>query len=239
MNCSHGNMISQTSSNIRSPRTQYLTQRVGSLGIHQFSSVQLVQDGIYALGKAYMHCTPSLRSFPNVAFETVPMFAWLTMALEYIRQPATLGPLKRKNSEYVRRSVFSGQTEIWNTSDSQYSPVKRKIWNTSDSQYSPVKRKIWNTSDGQYSPVKRKNFEYIRQSVFSGQTENLEYIRQSVFAGQTENLEYIRQSVFAGQTEDLEYIRQSVFSRQTEDLEHIRQSVFSAHTEDSEYIFGI
>ena len=28
-----------------------------------------------------MRSTPSLRSFPNVAFETVPMFVWLTMAL--------------------------------------------------------------------------------------------------------------------------------------------------------------
>ena len=28
-----------------------------------------------------MHSTPSLRSFPNVAFGTVPMFVWLTMAL--------------------------------------------------------------------------------------------------------------------------------------------------------------
>ena len=30
---------------------------------------------------AYIHSTPSLRSFPSVAFETVPMFIWLTMAL--------------------------------------------------------------------------------------------------------------------------------------------------------------
>ena len=37
----------------------------------QFSSVQ---DGIYALGKAHMRSTPSLSSFPKVAFETVPMF---------------------------------------------------------------------------------------------------------------------------------------------------------------------
>ena len=44
----------------------------------QFCSVQ---DGIYALGKAHMRSTPSLRSFPNVAFETVPMFVRLTMAL--------------------------------------------------------------------------------------------------------------------------------------------------------------
>ena len=28
-----------------------------------------------------MRSTPSRRSFPNVAFETVPMFVWLTMAL--------------------------------------------------------------------------------------------------------------------------------------------------------------
>ena len=30
-----------------------------------------VQDVISALGKAHMRCTPSLRSFPSVAFETV------------------------------------------------------------------------------------------------------------------------------------------------------------------------
>ena len=39
----------------------------------QFSLVQFnsVQDGIYVLGKAHIMCsTPSLRSFPNVAFET-------------------------------------------------------------------------------------------------------------------------------------------------------------------------
>ena len=33
-----------------------------------------VQDGICALGKAHMRSTPSVRSFPNVAFETVSMF---------------------------------------------------------------------------------------------------------------------------------------------------------------------
>ena len=44
----------------------------------QFSSVQ---DGISALGKAHMRATPSLRSFPNVASETVPVFVRLTMAL--------------------------------------------------------------------------------------------------------------------------------------------------------------
>ena len=46
----------------------------------QFSSVHFtslhfssVQDGIYATGKAHMRSTLSLRSVPNVAFETVPM----------------------------------------------------------------------------------------------------------------------------------------------------------------------
>ena len=40
-------------------------------GSVQFSSVQ---DGIYALGKAHMCSSLSLRSFPNVTFEMVPMF---------------------------------------------------------------------------------------------------------------------------------------------------------------------
>ena len=38
-----------------------------------------VQDGIYELGKAHMCSTPSLRSFPDVAFETIPMLFWLTI----------------------------------------------------------------------------------------------------------------------------------------------------------------
>ena len=42
-------------------------------------SVQFKVVSIYALGKAYMRSTPSLRSFPNVALETVPMLVWLTM----------------------------------------------------------------------------------------------------------------------------------------------------------------
>ena len=46
----------------------------------QFSSVR---DDFYALGKALMCSTPSLRSFPNVAFETVPMFVSLMMALSH------------------------------------------------------------------------------------------------------------------------------------------------------------
>ena len=33
-----------------------------------------VQDDIYALGKAHMRSTPSLRIFPNIAFKTLPMF---------------------------------------------------------------------------------------------------------------------------------------------------------------------
>ena len=44
----------------------------------QFSSVQDCND---ALGKAHTRSTTSVRSFPNVAFEIVPMFVWLTMAL--------------------------------------------------------------------------------------------------------------------------------------------------------------
>ena len=40
-----------------------------------------VQGGIYALGKAHIRSTPCLRSFPNVVFQTVPMFVLLAMAL--------------------------------------------------------------------------------------------------------------------------------------------------------------
>ena len=39
----------------------------------RFSSVP---DGIYALGKSLMRSIPSLRRFPNVPDETVPMFVF-------------------------------------------------------------------------------------------------------------------------------------------------------------------
>ena len=58
-------------------------ERVSSRETGQQTAVHFssVQDGIYAFGKALMRSTPSLGSFHNVAFETVPMFVWLTMAL--------------------------------------------------------------------------------------------------------------------------------------------------------------
>ena len=44
----------------------------------EFSSVK---NSIYPLRNAHTRSTSPLRIFPNVAFQTVPMFAWLTMAL--------------------------------------------------------------------------------------------------------------------------------------------------------------
>ena len=39
-----------------------------------------VHDCIYAPGKAHLLSTMSLRRFPSIAFETVPVFVWLTVA---------------------------------------------------------------------------------------------------------------------------------------------------------------
>ena len=55
--------------------------RKGNYTIWKYWKFSSVQDGNYAFGKAHMRSTPSLRSFPSVAFETVPMFVWLMMAL--------------------------------------------------------------------------------------------------------------------------------------------------------------
>ena len=52
-------------------------QTIDTSSVH-FSSVQ---DGICTLRKAHICSTPSLRSFPNVGFETVPMFIWVMTAL--------------------------------------------------------------------------------------------------------------------------------------------------------------
>ena len=44
-------------------------------------SVQLKIVSLHSGRKAHMHSTPSLRSFPTVAFEAVPVFIWLMIAL--------------------------------------------------------------------------------------------------------------------------------------------------------------
>ena len=41
-------------------------------GVHSSVRFSSVRDGIYALRKAHVRSTPSLRSFPNVPLETVP-----------------------------------------------------------------------------------------------------------------------------------------------------------------------
>ena len=68
------------SEQIRFPYRGDLNMCVG--GRMCMSSVQFnsIQDGVYALWKAHMRSTPSLRSVPSVAFETVPMLVCLTMA---------------------------------------------------------------------------------------------------------------------------------------------------------------
>ena len=52
----------------------------GGRGWERRSSVQFIQDNIYAL-EAHMRSTQALRSYTKVAFEINPIFVWLTMAL--------------------------------------------------------------------------------------------------------------------------------------------------------------
>ena len=52
----------------------------GVMSLALFRSVQFSSKWyLYALGKAYMRSIPYFRDFPNVAFETVRIFVWLTM----------------------------------------------------------------------------------------------------------------------------------------------------------------
>ena len=44
--------------------------------------ISSVQEGIYALEKAHMRSNPSLRSFRNGAFETVPMLKSISVGCE-------------------------------------------------------------------------------------------------------------------------------------------------------------
>ena len=54
-----------------SKRYHHLTERKRSSRSVRF---RLVQYDIYASEKAHMRFTPSLKSFPNIAFKTLPTF---------------------------------------------------------------------------------------------------------------------------------------------------------------------
>ena len=84
-----------------------------SLSLSLSLSVQFSPNGIYALGKAHMRSTPSLRSFPNVPFETVQMFVWLTMNCIHLqrswrqrRWPSLVLSRKRLSSSSFHASLL-------------------------------------------------------------------------------------------------------------------------------------
>ena len=63
-----------------------------------------------------MHTTPSLRSFPNVAFETVPMFVWLTMALSRpVKEDRLALPLSTPLSYIAHCCWFKGTSSQYVT----------------------------------------------------------------------------------------------------------------------------
>ena len=53
----------------------------GTNSLYKFNSVQFSSRWYLCAPKAHIRFIPSLTGFTNVAFETVPMFVWLTMAL--------------------------------------------------------------------------------------------------------------------------------------------------------------
>ena len=65
-------MILNNTEGLPPPPEGFLT--CGSLGGRNQVHFSSALDGIYALGKAHMRSTPSRRSVPKVAFETVPVF---------------------------------------------------------------------------------------------------------------------------------------------------------------------
>ena len=64
-----------------------------------------VQDGIYTLAKAHMHSTPPLRSFPNIAFKTVPMSDWQWPTLILFKEDRLVLPLSM--------ALSSKQSMMW------------------------------------------------------------------------------------------------------------------------------
>ena len=92
----------------------------GVVGFVQFSSVQFSSKWyLYALAKAHVRSIPYFRDFPNVAFETVRIFVWLTMALSRPFKTGRKTPtylllvLSNKIVEYFRFPRLSPPGDRW------------------------------------------------------------------------------------------------------------------------------
>ena len=66
----------KTNNNKKEEERNVLSSPLVLVACHQLSSVQfsVVQDSVYALGKAHNYAPQPSLSLPNVAFETVPIF---------------------------------------------------------------------------------------------------------------------------------------------------------------------
>ena len=84
-----------------------------------FSSVQ---DRIYTLDKASMHCTPSRRSFPSVSFKTVPVLTLSCLSKRIL--------LLSASSFFASLLQAVSGTWIWQSVLSSFS-VLQMLWATS------------------------------------------------------------------------------------------------------------
>jgi len=78
-------------------------------------SVQFSSRWYLCAQKTHMRSTPSPRSFPNIAFETVPMFIWLTMALScLLKKDSLVLPLPLWSaaciSNVIKKAVMRGKS---------------------------------------------------------------------------------------------------------------------------------
>jgi len=104
----------------------------------QFSSVQ---DGIYALGKAHMRSTASLRRFHNVAFQTV----------QNIKTYFANGYIQKDQTRSVKRRILLSISHGW---------FRAVVWQTSH---------LFNDASAcrQRSGVKHQNGRSMRQTCCS------------------------------------------------------------------------
>ena len=76
----------------------------GQIGNSPYNGVPYSSSYICALGKPHMCSIPSLRSLPNVAFKTVPMLVYFTMAFSR--------PLKEDRIAFPLSFVYFGDPII-------------------------------------------------------------------------------------------------------------------------------
>ena len=155
-----------------------------------YSSVQFKIVSVHSEKLIIMRSTPSLRGFPNVAFETVPMFVWLTLTISRpFKEDLLALPLSTPLFQAIygvlslalcSRKQPAWEGKAWVITDRKQPAWEGKEWAVTDRKQPASQGKEWAVTDR-----KQPAWEGIKQStVTDGSSKGLNTVSMSADGAQ-------------------------------------------------------